>query len=362
MTENTRRLLDLYTDYLLVSFGQATATGLSALLPDVVSHDKITRFLSGNEFTTKDLWKVVKPHVRRVQSEDAVLIFDDSIEEKPYTDENEIIIWHFDHCQNRMVKGVNLLTALYHSQDVSLPVDFDLIQKTELTTDPKTGKEKWQSEQTKNEKMRQMIDNFVRKQTPFRYILADAWFGSAENMKFIKEKKGKDFVFPLKSNRRVALTEQDKQANRFLSVSELPQTNTCQRIYLEQLGFPLLLLGSVVTKDDGTASVLYLATSDLTLDGSQITALYRKRWKIEEYHKSIKSNAAFAKSPTRRVRTQSNHFFASIVAFVKLEAYRATLALNHFALRGKVYQAAITKAFEQLQALKEKCPNAAIIF
>lgn len=360
MTDQTRRLLDLYTDYLLVSFGQATATGLSALLPEVVSHDKVTRFLANNQFTNKDLWKVVKPHVRRVQSEEAVLIFDDSIEEKPYTDENEIIGWHFDHCQNRMVKGVNLLTALYHSQDVSLPVDFDLIQKTERVTDSKTGKDKWQSEQTKNETMRQMIEDFVRKQTPFRYILADAWFASVENMRFIKDKKRKDFVFPLKSNRRVALSEQDKQSGRFVSVSTVPQTSTCQRIYLEQLGFPLLLLGSVVTDHDGTVSVLYLVTSDLTLDGSAILALYRKRWKIEEYHKSLKSNAAFAKSPTRRVRTQSNHFFASVVAFVKLEAYRATLALNHFALRGKVYQAAVASAYEQLQRLKATCPNAAI--
>ena len=55
MTDQTRRLLDWYTDYLLVSFGQATATGLAALLPDVVSHDKVTRFLSQNEFTNKDL-------------------------------------------------------------------------------------------------------------------------------------------------------------------------------------------------------------------------------------------------------------------------------------------------------------------
>jgi len=60
MTERNRQLLDLYTDYLLVSFGQATATGLAALLPRVVSHDQVTRFLSGNEFNGKDLWKVVK--------------------------------------------------------------------------------------------------------------------------------------------------------------------------------------------------------------------------------------------------------------------------------------------------------------
>ena len=194
-------------------------------------------------------------------------------------------------------------------------------------------------------------------------------------------------MFPLKSNRKVTLNEQDKQENHFVSavtasqyarsVSSLPQTNTCPRIYLEQLAFPLLLLGSVMTNPDGEASVLYLVTSDLTqvfpprkhrLDGSAMVSLYKKRWKIEEYHKSIKSvktsfhlcNAAFAKSPTRRLRTQSNHFFASLVAFVNLEAYRATLALNHFALRGKVYQAAVASAYEQLQRLKATCPQAAI--
>ncbi len=37
MTERTRRLLDSYTDYLLVFFGQATATGLAALLPQARS-------------------------------------------------------------------------------------------------------------------------------------------------------------------------------------------------------------------------------------------------------------------------------------------------------------------------------------
>jgi hypothetical protein len=33
MTAHNTRLLDLYTDYLLVSFGAATATGLARLLP-----------------------------------------------------------------------------------------------------------------------------------------------------------------------------------------------------------------------------------------------------------------------------------------------------------------------------------------
>jgi len=39
------------------------------------------------------------------------LIIDDTIEEKPYTDENEIICWHFSHAKGRCIKGVNLLSG-----------------------------------------------------------------------------------------------------------------------------------------------------------------------------------------------------------------------------------------------------------
>jgi hypothetical protein len=56
MSSRTLRLLDIYTDYLLVSFGAATATGLAALVPEL-SHDQITRFLAHQEFTNRDLWK-----------------------------------------------------------------------------------------------------------------------------------------------------------------------------------------------------------------------------------------------------------------------------------------------------------------
>jgi hypothetical protein len=80
----------LYTDYLLISFGAATATGLSAMVEGEVSHDRITRFLSGQDFTSKDLWRLVKPVVRLVENKDGVLIFDDTIQEKAWTDENEL--------------------------------------------------------------------------------------------------------------------------------------------------------------------------------------------------------------------------------------------------------------------------------
>ena len=89
--------LELYTDYLISSFGSATATGLSAMVDGEISHDHVTRFLSTNAFTSKDLWLYVKPVVRGVEnSGDGVLIFDDTIQEKAWTDENEIMCWHYD--------------------------------------------------------------------------------------------------------------------------------------------------------------------------------------------------------------------------------------------------------------------------
>ena len=101
-------MLELYSDYLLTVSGPASATGLSAISCNEVSHDSVTKFLSRNIYESKDLWLAVKPLVRRYESCDGVLIVDDTIEEKPYTDENKIVCWHFDHSKGRSLKGINL--------------------------------------------------------------------------------------------------------------------------------------------------------------------------------------------------------------------------------------------------------------
>jgi hypothetical protein len=159
-------LLDLYSAYLISSFGQTSATGLSRLTDGVVSHDQVTRFLSAPKKTGADLWPKVKPLVRQMQSSAGVLIFDDTIEEKPYTDENEIVCWHWDHSQNRNVKGINFITALYQNAGQSIPVSFDIVAKTEHYTDPKTGKARRRSSVTKNARFREMLTQCVHNQIP----------------------------------------------------------------------------------------------------------------------------------------------------------------------------------------------------
>ena len=346
-------ILDLYSDYLISSFGQTTATGLSALLDGQISHDRIRRFLAGAPQSSATLWHRVKPYVRAVQQDDGVLILDDSIAEKPYTDENDIICWHYDHSQERMVKGLNFMTALYHAQGTSFPVGITLIAKTEHYIDKKDGTQKRRSPVEKNVYYRDMVQQAVRNQIAFRYVLNDVWFASAENMRFVKEAMHKDFIMPLKSNRKIALSLEDKKQGCYVQLNTLaPKAGTTREVYLEGVVFPLLLVKQVFVNEDGSTGVLYLVTSDTNLTYDTITTIYRKRWNVEPYHKSLKQNASLERSPTHTVRTQTNHFFASLDGYIKLERLKCRTKLNHFALRARLYTQALRSAFSSLQELQ----------
>ena len=346
-------LLDLYSDYLLSAFGQTTATGLSALLEGQVSHDQVQRFLASSKRTSADLWRIAKPHVRKIERKDAVMIVDDSIAEKPYTDENEIICWHYDHSKDQVVKGINFMSALYHSAGLSLPVGFELIAKTEHYVDPKDGKAKRRSKVGKNELYQKMLKQVVRNQILFEYVLNDVWFASADNMMFVKHDLKKHFVMPLKSNRKVALSAIDKRNGRFVSVETLKlEENAVQKIHLEGVDFPLLLVKQVFKNEDGSTGIQSLVTSDTTLTYDEILSIYQKRWNIEPYHKSLKQNASLEKSPTQTVRTQTNHFFAALCGYIKLELLKSSTSTNHFALKSKLYFAAIQSAYYRLHLMQ----------
>lgn len=345
-------LFDLYTDYLLTSFGQTTATGLSSMLDGEVSHDQVTRFLSKQDYDSKALWQVMKKDVREIEDDSGVLIFDDTIQEKKYSKENDLIAWHFDHTVNRSVKGINLLNCLYHANGVSLPVAFELVKKPTAFSDVKTRKVKRKSEVTKNEMLRTMLKTCCSNQIKWRYILADSWFSSSENMKFIHTDLDKYFVLALKSNRLVALSLEDKKQGRFVRINEMEWSGKPVQGWIKGLEFPILLHRQVFTNKDESTGNLYLITNDLERTNNDIETIYKKRWKVEVFHKNIKSNTALAKSPTKVVRTQSNHIFMSLYAAARLEGLSIKRKVTTFAFKNCLYSKALSLAFEELQRLK----------
>ena len=331
-----KEMLELYSDYLISSFSYTTATGLSKMLDNKISHDKITRFLSEREYTSKDLWKLVKTTVREIESEDGIITIDDTIQEKQYTDENDVISWHYDHSKSRSLKGVNIVSCIYTNDIANIPIAFEIVKKDTFVTDEKTGKQKRKSSKTKNELMREMLQTCVNNKLKFKYVDSDIWFSSKENMVFVKKTLEKDFVFAIKGTRLVALSKEDKLQGKFQAINSLDlQEGAAVEVFLKGLDFPALLVKQVFKNKDGSSGILYLVSSDVMLDYSQITTIYKKRWKVEEYHKSLKSNTCLAKSPTKTAKTQNNHFFMSIYAYFKLELLSIESKCNHFALRTK---------------------------
>ena len=348
-----KELTELYSDYLLSSFGAATATGLSNMLEGEVSHDRITRLLSQEGYDSRTLWQLVKLMVRKIEQPNGALIFDDTIEEKPYTDENEIVTWHFDHSKNRTIKGINILNCVYHAQSITLPVAYEIIRKPNMFKDANTGRLKRRSAVSKNELMRRMLKVCQQNQLEYRYVLADSWFSSKENLSFSHKDLNKEFIIALKSNRTAALSHAAKLQGSFhrIDTLDLPEGQPV-RGWLRGLDFPVLLLRQIFKNKDGSTGTLYLACSELDSEGESIRTIYQQRWKVETFHKTLKGNAALAKSPGKTVRTQSNHCFMAIYSACRLEWLSMTHQLNHFALRTRIYLKAVRQAFDELQLLK----------
>ena len=347
--------LDLYTDYLISSTGQTSATGLSRLLAGAVSHDQVTRWLTNSYLDSQQVWAAAKPLIRRAErqrpaEEFAVLIVDDCVLEKTHTDPSALICTHWDHSVGRFVKGLNFVSLLYQSDGLALPIAVELIEKTEPVVDARTQKMKFKCKFTKNEYLRAML-RVAQQQVAYRYLLADSWYASAENMNTVLD-LGHHFVLALESSRTVALSEEGRAAGKFQALDTLafPDEQPL-RVWLRSVESAVLVSRHVFTNKDQSQGVLYLVSSDTTLSYAQLTTIYQRRWKVEEYHKSLKQNTSLGKSPTKTPDTQANHFFASILAYTKLEVLKLKVGIGHFRLKAQLYLVGLQAMHRELATL-----------
>ncbi|MFN8346649.1 MAG: transposase [Spirosomataceae bacterium] len=345
--------LDLYTDYLLSSFGQTSATGLSRLLNNSLSHDDVTDFLNQSEHDSKALWKEVKPFVRQIESDDGVLIVDDSISEKPHTDPNGLVCPHYDHSKDRYINGINFVTLLYRNKELQFPVGFMLVVKR-LQCLLKDKREVWRCETTKNEMFRLLLKPAYQNAVKFGYVLCDSWYVNSANINFIRS-LDKHLIGAIKTSLEVAVSAQNRANGKFVKISELDlKVGVPMKVYIRSVKEPVLVCKDIFINENASEGELLLLSTNVADSFRKIISTYQERWGVEDYHKSLKNNASLSKSPTRTPQTQQTHFFASICAYIKLERLKINENLNHFALKGKLYLKAIQAAFGELQDLKTK--------
>jgi len=351
------KLQDIYINFALSSFGKIEMTKLSKLTGS--SHDIFTKKLLLNSSLDDDkrLWNKIKPFLRDYENEDnGCIIVDDMLMHKPWTKVNGIVCWHYDHVFQRQQKGILLLNFQYtDATGISIPLGYEIITKTEDKWNEEYQKYVKKSLFSKNEIMQDKLNilHFYN-EVKYKYILFDKWFASINNLVFIEEELNKKFVCPIKSNRKIALTEKERNNGKYVNISTIDMEGGSSRlIYLEGYEKPLRVIKQVVKNgDDGESNYLYLVTNDIGLSFNKVLEIYKRRWKIEEYHKSLKQNLHIEHSPTKVEISQRNHIHLSVCGFIKLEKFRLHYKMNHFAIKEKIYIEALKSAYQKVQELQ----------
>jgi len=350
-------LEEYYQDFILSSFGKIEMTKLSQLTGR--SHDVFTKNLLLDDSLDDDtkLWKTIKPFLRDYENEeDGCIIVDDSLLHKPYSKVNEVVSWHFDHVSGKNVKGIMMLNFQYTDDSgISIPLGYEIITKTEDVWNDKYQKYIKKSMFTKNEIMRDKLEILhFNNHIKYKYILMDKWFATSDNIEFIANILNKKFIAPIKKNRKIALSLEDKNKGKYVSIDSI-DIGACssQLIYLKGCNIPLNIGRQIVKNgNDGEPMYLYLITNDIDLSFEQTLEIYKKRWKIEEYHKSLKQNLKIEHSPAKVEISQRNHINLTVLAFIKLEKLRLSYKMNHFAIKEKIYIEALKIAYKKVAELE----------
>ena len=182
-------------------------------------------------------------------------------------------------------------------------------------------------------------------------MLADSWFSSIGNMKFINDRMKQYFLLALKSNRLIALSKEDKLQGCFQRIDSLDWSDSPICGWVKGMDIPIILHRQIFKNKNGSEGILYLISNDIELDKASMETIYQKRWKVEVFHKNIKSNTGLAKSPAKKEKTQSNHIFMSLLATAKLEGLSIKKGLTTFGLKTKLYIKAQKIALEAWQQM-----------
>jgi hypothetical protein len=178
-----------YCQYLLSSQINYTLTNLAKHL-EVISHDKINRYLKNEKLTPSLLWDNVKELIER--EEKAYLIFDDTVIDKRYSEEIELTRWQYSGNEHGVIRGIGLISCIYVNPKVGKfwVIDYRIYNPSE------DGK-------TKIDHVMDMLESLIKyKGLPFSTVLMDSWYATNKIMLYIDD-LGKYYYCPLKRNRLV---------------------------------------------------------------------------------------------------------------------------------------------------------------
>lgn len=260
-----------YCQYLLVTQINYTLTNF-ADHSSKFSHDRINRFLKGEKITPRLIWDNVESQL--VPNESGYLIFDDTVLDKNYSFNIELVRRQYSGNAKRVIKGIGVVTCIY----VNPVIDQFWLIDYRIYDPDNDGK-------TKLEHAQDMLLGAVHyKQLSFQGVLMDTWYATKKVMLLI-ESLNKQYYCPLKNNRQVDQSiglhsyqrvdslewnNEELKQGKIIKIKGFPKEHKVKlfRVEVSSQGHALSGLPTSVSCPYRTD---YVVTNDITQDSTEAT-------------------------------------------------------------------------------------------
>ncbi len=264
-----------YCQYLLSSQINYTLTNLADHL-EQISHDQINRYLKNEKLTPRLLWDNVKKLI--VVDEDAYIIFDDTVLDKRFSEEIEIVRRQYSGNEHGIVRGIGIVNCIYvnHKTLQFWVIDYRIFNPENDGL-------------SKVDHVKNMLLGLVyQRNLPFETVLMDTWY-AVNKLMFYIDSLEKVYYCPLKTNR---LVDDSFGKEKYKNIKNLEWSDEDLESgkIIKIKGFPAdkkVKLFRVTVSTDRTD---YVATNDLSQSSLDVAQQVCKiRWKIEEFQQSYKA-------------------------------------------------------------------------
>lgn len=290
-----------YCQYLLSSQTNYTLTNLANHLQEF-SHDTINRYLRQEKLTPRLLWENVRENLQT--DEGASLIFDDTVIDKRFSQQIEIVRRQYSGNEHRVIRGIGLVSCVYVNPKTE---QFWVIDYRIYEPDG-DGK-------SKLDHVTDMLKNVVyQKQLPLAQVLMDSWYAAQKLMQLI-EQLGKIYYCPLKKNR---LVDDTLGVEKYKAIEQLTWTTVEQEQgkIIKIKKFPADKKVKLFRVTVSTNRTEYVVTNDLNQGKTEeVKKECHRRWKIEEFHRELKQLTGLEACQCRQARIQRNHIACAVLVW-----------------------------------------------
>jgi SRSO17 transposase len=302
----------------LVAASNKTVAGIAREVIPASGKRALNKFLTEydwdeQQFNHERLEKLQK-HGETRWSTNGYIILDDTITEKA-GDEVPGVGRFYDHAENDTVWGQDLIYAFYADDKTAYPLTFRLYEQQDDEDD---------DHDTKYDLAREIVTELEEEVgVPADTYLFDSWFAHDSDLPEQIESYGKDWIGPLRSNRKVTYAGEelrvDALAERIDTVERNIEDDTyhiwTKKLPVSQLGDVKLVIAEKETGEDEENPVKYLATNKIDAPTQHVIRSYGMRWRIETFFEDSKQDLGLGDCEMQTDEGASRHWHLLMAAY-----------------------------------------------